>query len=58
MPGRLWDVYGFHPDETRSFLATLAESSGVQILALDEVAVVVWCDVTSLTFEACATSAG
>jgi RimJ/RimL family protein N-acetyltransferase len=47
----LANVCGFSPDETRSFLASLAESGGVQILALDEEAVVGWCDVTSLPFE-------
>ena len=44
-------VCGFSVNETRSFLVALAESGGVQILALAEEAVVGWCDVTPLPFE-------
>jgi RimJ/RimL family protein N-acetyltransferase len=44
-------VHGFTAEETRSFLTSLAESGGVQMLALAEEAVVGWCDVTPLPFE-------
>ena len=44
-------VCGFTADETRSFLASLAEMRGVQIIALDESMVIGWCDVTVMPFE-------
>jgi RimJ/RimL family protein N-acetyltransferase len=47
----LANVCGFTAEQTRSFVASLAESGGVQILALDEEKVVGWCDVTTLPFE-------
>ena len=46
--GGLLGKFRFNPDQTRTFLV---ESVGVQILGLDEEAVVGWCDVTSLPFE-------
>jgi ribosomal protein S18 acetylase RimI-like enzyme len=42
---------GFTADETRSFLVSLAEMGGVQIIALDEPVVIGWCDVTVVPFE-------
>jgi ribosomal protein S18 acetylase RimI-like enzyme len=47
----LGNVVGFTPDETRSFLASLAEKGGVQIIAADESVVIGWCDVTVVPFE-------
>jgi RimJ/RimL family protein N-acetyltransferase len=47
----LANVCGFTAEQTRFFLTSLAESGGVQILALDEAAVVGWCDVAPLPFE-------
>ena len=50
-PNAVGNVCGFRPDEARSFRAPLTESGGVQIQALDEAAMVGWCDVTSFPFE-------
>jgi RimJ/RimL family protein N-acetyltransferase len=47
----LGNVAGFTADETRSFLTSLAEKGGVQIIALDESVVIGWCDVTVVPFE-------
>ena len=47
----LGNVHGFTADETRSFLTSMAETRGVQIIALAEDAVVGWCDVTAVPFE-------
>jgi RimJ/RimL family protein N-acetyltransferase len=47
----LGNVAGFSAEETRSFISTLVGTGGVQMLALDENAVVGWCDVTPLPFE-------
>jgi RimJ/RimL family protein N-acetyltransferase len=47
----LANICGFTAEQTRSYLISLAESGGVQILALDEKEVVGWCDVTPLPFE-------
>src|SRR5262245_31698309 len=47
----LGNVRGFTVEETRSFLASFADSAGVQLVALAEAAVVGWCDVTPLPFE-------
>ena len=44
-------VSGFTADQTRSFLASLAETGGVQIIALAESVVIGWCDVTVMPFE-------
>jgi RimJ/RimL family protein N-acetyltransferase len=47
----LANVCGFTAEQTRSFLNSLAESGGVQMLALDEKEVVGWCDVALAPFE-------
>lgn len=47
----LGNVVGFTADQTRSFLTSLAEAGGVQMIVLDERAVVGWCDVTIFPFE-------
>jgi RimJ/RimL family protein N-acetyltransferase len=47
----LGNVCGFTADETCSFLASLAEKGGVQIIALAESVVIGWCDVTVMPFE-------
>jgi len=47
----LGNVRGFTVEETRSFLASFAETGGVQFLALADGVVVGWCDVTPLPFE-------
>jgi RimJ/RimL family protein N-acetyltransferase len=47
----LGNVCGFTAEQTRSFLISLADSGGVQIVALDEKAVVGWCDVSPRSFE-------
>ncbi|HEX3314745.1 MAG TPA: GNAT family N-acetyltransferase [Gemmataceae bacterium] len=44
-------THGFTAEETRSFLASLAEAGGVQMLAHAAELVVGWCDVTPLPFE-------
>jgi RimJ/RimL family protein N-acetyltransferase len=44
-------VRGFTVEQTRAFLASLAESGGVQVLAVAGEDVVGWCDVTPLSFE-------
>ncbi|HEY7330208.1 MAG TPA: GNAT family protein [Gemmataceae bacterium] len=44
-------VCGFPEDETRAFLHKLVENGGIQVLALDERAVVGWCDVMPLPHE-------
>jgi RimJ/RimL family protein N-acetyltransferase len=47
----LGNVCGFPADETCSFLASLAEQGGVQIIALAESVIIGWCDVTVMPFE-------
>ena len=47
----LGNVCGFTADETRSFITSLAESGGIQILASADDRVVGWCDVTPLPYE-------
>jgi len=47
----LGNVVGFTADETRSFIASLAEKGGVQMIALEERMVIGWCDVTVMPFE-------
>ena len=47
----LGNVVGFTADDTRSFVASLAEKGGVQMVALDERVVIGWCDVTTVPFE-------
>ena len=42
---------GFTADQTRSFLASLAQTGGVQIIALAESVVIGWCDVTVVPFD-------
>ena len=44
-------VCGFTVDETRSFITSLAESGGVQVIALSEDRVVGWCDVIPVPYE-------
>jgi RimJ/RimL family protein N-acetyltransferase len=44
-------VSGFTVEETRAFLTSLAESGGVQMLAVAGDTVVGWCDVVPLPFE-------
>jgi RimJ/RimL family protein N-acetyltransferase len=44
-------VSGFTEDETRAFLRNFVENGGIQVLALDEGAVVGWCDVSPLHWE-------
>jgi RimJ/RimL family protein N-acetyltransferase len=47
----LGNVQGFTAEETRSFLTSMAENGGVQIIALVEERVVGWCDVSPIPFE-------
>src|SRR3954451_6173110 len=47
----LGNVVGFTVDETRSFIGSLAERGGVQMIALEESVVIGWCDVTVMPFE-------
>lgn len=44
-------VCGFSEDEIRTFIRNLEKNGGIQMLALDGVAVVGWCDVMPLPFE-------
>lgn len=44
-------VCGFSEDETRIFIQNVEQNGGIQVLALDEVIVVGWCDVISLPFD-------
>lgn len=44
-------VCGFSADDTRDFIRKLTENGGIQMLALDEGAIVGWCDVTPMLFE-------
>jgi RimJ/RimL family protein N-acetyltransferase len=44
-------VSGFTADQTLSFLTSLLETGGVQIIALDESVVIGWCDVTVVPFD-------
>ena len=44
-------LHGFTVEQTRSFLTSLAETGGVQMLALAGDAVVGWCDVMPQPFE-------
>jgi RimJ/RimL family protein N-acetyltransferase len=44
-------VCGFPEDATRAFIHNLVESGGVQVLALNDGAVVGWCDVMPLPHE-------
>lgn len=44
-------VRGFTEDETRTFICNLEKNGGIQMLALDEGAVVGWCDVSPSLFE-------
>lgn len=44
-------VCGFTEDETRTFIGSLVENGGVQILAFDNGVVVGWCDVSPIPLE-------
>jgi RimJ/RimL family protein N-acetyltransferase len=44
-------VCGFSEDETRTFIRNVEKNGGIQMLALDESALVGWCDVMPLPFE-------
>lgn len=44
-------VCGFSEDETRTFIRNLEKNGGIQVLVLDESALVGWCDVVPLPFE-------
>jgi RimJ/RimL family protein N-acetyltransferase len=44
-------VSGFTADQTLTFLTSLSETGGVQIIALAESVVIGWCDVTVVPFE-------
>lgn len=47
----LLHVQGFTVDDTRTYLASLESSGGVQFVAVDDSHIVGWCDVTPLAYE-------
>jgi RimJ/RimL family protein N-acetyltransferase len=47
----LGNTSGFSAEQTRAFIASLAESGGIQIVVVADSKIVGWCDVTPMTFE-------
>lgn len=47
----LGNTSGFSAEQTRAFIASLADSGGIQIVVVAEARIVGWCDVTPVPFE-------
>ena len=47
----LANTSGFSLEQTRAFITSLADSGGIQMVALADAKIVGWCDVTSFPFE-------
>ena len=47
----LGNTSGFSAEQTRAFIASLADSGGIQIVVVADARIVGWCDVTPLPFE-------
>ena len=45
------DTSGFSAEQTRSFIASLSDSGGIQIVVVADAKIVGWCDVTPVPFE-------
>ncbi|MBL9174143.1 MAG: GNAT family N-acetyltransferase [Verrucomicrobiales bacterium] len=47
----LGNTSGFSAEDTRAFISSLADSGGIQIVAVADARIVGWCDVTPIPFE-------
>ena len=47
----LGNTSGFSAEQTRSFIASLSDSGGIQIVVVADAKIVGWCDVTPVPFE-------
>ena len=47
----LGNTSGFSAEQTRAFIASLADSGGIQLVVVADARIVGWCDVTPFSFE-------